>query len=549
MNKQESPPPSWLLRTHFSRAIYYRPGTCDISHTCVNLPPKEVTFLPGRSRAKDLHNDPVSIKQSQSLDALSGASPGNPNNEEKAQGVDFSFPSPLPSSPTGGLSDSSLHSRSTLDCFSPTSDDDASANSTQAVRPSCSMSNGLLGYMLNTLSVSSSRWSVTTDSFNGNREHSPSSSFKDSCFSWVSPKASPKSSPRVSPVVSPRGSPRSSFRYSTSTKGSDDSVRSESRSDMHRVPSWSQHLSCAGNERAVLSAEKWMVDLSQLLLGERFAYGNHSRIYHGMYKDSPVAVKVIRQPDADVLQAERLEQVFTNEVTMLSISHHRHIIKFVAACKKPPVLCVITEYLSGGSVRSFLHKREGKPLPIRQVLHMALNIASGMEYLHMKGVIHRDLKSENLALGEDGCVKILDFGVSCFESHCDYKADDPGTYRWMAPEMLSHKPYTKMVDVYSFGIVLWELLTARVPYEEMGAVQAAFCVIHKNLRPSIPSDCVPALEELMCSCWSKEPKERPEFWQIMRSLTLCEQSLDTSKIPTLESPEHYASMPTWLHSE
>lgn len=292
-----------------------------------------------------------------------------------------------------------------------------------------------------------------------------------------------------------------------------------------------------------------MVDLSQLFLGERFASGNHSRLYHGKYKDSPVAVKVIRQPDEDGLIADRLEQIFTNEVTTLSILQHRNIIKFVAACKKPPVLCVITEYLSGGSVRSFLHKREGQLLPISQVIRMALNIASGMEYLHMKGVIHRDLKSENLVLGDDGVVKILDFGVSCFESHCDYNADDPGTYRWMAPEMLCHKPYTKMVDVYSFGIVLWELLTAHVPYEEMGAVQAAFCVLHKGMRPSIPQDCPPALGDLMRNCWSAEPNERPEFWEIMRALTICEQSLNASEIPTLESPQHYTSMPSWLQSE
>lgn len=318
---------------------------------------------------------------------------------------------------------------------------------------------------------------------------------------------------------------------------------------MLRTPSWSQHLSSAGNERAVLSAEKWMVDLSQLLLGERFATGNHSRVYRGMYKESPVAVKVIRQPEEQSLVADRLEQIFINEVSTHSVLNHRNIIKFVAACKKPPVLCVITEYLPGGSLRSFLHKREGQLLPISEVLRMALNIAAGMEYLHMKGVIHRDLKSDNLVFGEDGCVKILDFGVSCFESHCDYKADDPGTYRWMAPEMLCHKPYTRMVDVYSFGIVLWELLTARLPFEEMGAVQAAFCVLHKNLRPPVPSDCPPALEDLMRRCWSTDLSIRPEFWEIMRELSLLKHSLDTSVVASLESPQHYKSMPAWLQTE
>ena len=143
------------------------------------------------------------------------------------------------------------------------------------------------------------------------------------------------------------------------------------------------------------------------------------------------------------------------------------------------MLCVVTEYLPGGSLRSFLSKRKGEILPLEDVVRMALDIACGMEYLHLKGVIHRDLKSENLVLAEDGSVKLVDFGVSRFESECNAREDDPGTYRWMAPEMLCLKPYSRKVDVYSFGIVLWELLTTLLPYEDLTAVQAAFLVSNK----------------------------------------------------------------------
>ncbi|KAI5073561.1 hypothetical protein GOP47_0011574 [Adiantum capillus-veneris] len=530
MDQQESSS-SWLLRTHFSRAVCHRPGTCNPSNTWIKVPPPALAtqLLAEKVKAKDLQLDFPTLKK---LQYRREAPTEENRSEATSECLDFSFPSPFSSSPL----------------------------SRAAARPSCSASQScFLRSILNTLSATSNRWSTSSDSFNERQEeHSLKSSSKSSnWFSWISPKASPKSSPRVSPAItpkgSPKGSPRGSFRKTIAAMDSfdkDDSAHSETRFDLLRVPSWSQHLSSAGNERAVLSAEKWMVNLSQLLLGERFATGNHSRIYQGMYNDSDVAVKVIRQPDEDCLLADRLEQIFTNEVTTLSILNHRNIIKFFAACKKPPVLCVITEYVSGGSLRSFLHKREGQLLPIDEVLRMALNIAAGMEYLHMKGIIHRDLKSENLVIAEDGCIKVLDFGVSCFESHCDYKADDPGTYRWMAPEMLCHKPYTKMVDVYSFGIVMWELLTARVPYEDMGAVQAAFCVLHKNLRPSIPSDCPPALEDLMCRCWCKDPNKRPEFWEIMRELALIQHSLDTSsEVHALESPQHYSIMPSWLQTE
>lgn len=153
--------------------------------------------------------------------------------------------------------------------------------------------------------------------------------------------------------------------------------------------------------------------------------------------------------------------------------------QLVAACKKPPVFCIITEYLSGGSLRAFLHKLEHKSVPLQKLLAIALDIARGMEYIHSQGVIHRDLKPENILFDEDFCVKIADFGIACEEAFCDVLAEDPGTYRWMAPEMIKHKPYGHKVDVYSFGLLLWEMVTGKIPYEDMTPVQAAFAVVDK----------------------------------------------------------------------
>ena len=120
---------------------------------------------------------------------------------------------------------------------------------------------------------------------------------------------------------------------------------------------------------------------------------------------------------------------------------------------------------------------------MERVLEMALNVAHGMEYLHKEGIAHRDLKSENLVMDGHGTVKIVVFGVSCFETKCGSNSydHDGGTYRWMAPEMLRHLPHSRKVDVYSFGIVLWELLTTRLPYEDVNPIQAAFCVVNQVL--------------------------------------------------------------------
>lgn len=153
--------------------------------------------------------------------------------------------------------------------------------------------------------------------------------------------------------------------------------------------------------------------------------------------------------------------------------------QFVAACRKPPVYCVITEYLSEGSLRAYLHKLERKSLPLQKLLSIALDIARGMEYIHSQGVIHRDLKPENVLIDQDSHLKVADFGVACDEAYCDSLADDPGTYRWMAPEMIKHKSYGRKVDVYSFGLILWEMVAGTIPYEDMNPIQAAFAVVNK----------------------------------------------------------------------
>ena len=153
--------------------------------------------------------------------------------------------------------------------------------------------------------------------------------------------------------------------------------------------------------------------------------------------------------------------------------------QFVAACRKPAVFCIITEYLSNGSLMAYLHKLEHKSLPLQKLIAIALDIARGMEYIHSQGLIHRDLKPENILINQDFHMKIADFGIACEEAYCDLLTDDPGTYRWMAPEMIKRKSYVRKVDVYSFGLILWEMVSGTIPYEEMTPIQAAFAVVHK----------------------------------------------------------------------
>lgn len=300
-----------------------------------------------------------------------------------------------------------------------------------------------------------------------------------------------------------------------------------------RAPGKLKHRKeCLDNGRAKIAAlevlEKWAVDRSQLLIGHRFASGGHSRLFHGIYKEQPVAVKFIRQPDdeEDAELAAQLEKQFNTEVTILSRLHHHNVIKLVGACSSPPVFCVITEFLSGGSLRAFLHKQEHKSLPLEKIISIGLDIAHGMGYIHSQGLVHRDVKPENIIFAAECCAKIVDFGIACEEAYCDPLANDPGTFRWMAPEMMKHKPYGRKVDVYSFGLILWEMFTGSVPYENLTPFQAAFAVFDKNERPVIPSSCPAALRLLIEQCWALQPEKRPEFWQIVQVLEKFKMVLD-----------------------
>lgn len=292
--------------------------------------------------------------------------------------------------------------------------------------------------------------------------------------------------------------------------------------DLKTSVSWAHFEAVSQMEAPQLEMEvpeQYACDLSALFLGQKFASGKHSRLYQGVYNDEDVAVKFLRLDLCeDSTIATRLERQFMQEVHCLSQLHHPNIVQFVAASWKPPVCCLIMEYVPGGSLRAFLRKCDSGSIPLKTTLSMALDIALGMEYLHSQGVVHRDLKSENLVLTDDFHLKLTDFGIGCLETECELRSADTGTYRWMAPEMITDKRYSKKVDVYSFGIVLWELVTGKLPFENMTPVQVAYAVVNKNLRPPLPDDCPSALRNLMEQCWNSSPERRPNFYQIVQTL-------------------------------
>ncbi|CAN6444918.1 unnamed protein product [Victoria cruziana] len=273
---------------------------------------------------------------------------------------------------------------------------------------------------------------------------------------------------------------------------------------------------------------EWAIDLSRLNMGTAFAQGAFGKLYRGTYNGEDVAIKILERPENNPEKAQLMEQQFTQEVMMLATLSHPNIVRFIGACRKPLVWCIVTEYAKGGSVRNFLMRRQNRSVPLKLAVKQALDVARGMAYVHGLGFIHRDLKSDNLLIATDKSIKIADFGVARIEVQTDGMTPETGTYRWMAPEMIQHRPYTQKVDVYSFGIVLWELITGCLPFQNMTAVQAAFAVVNKGVRPTIPQDCLPVLSEIMSRCWDVNPNVRPPFTEIVRMLEDAEREILTT---------------------
>nr|VDD58276.1 unnamed protein product [Brassica oleracea] len=280
--------------------------------------------------------------------------------------------------------------------------------------------------------------------------------------------------------------------------------------------------------QGLASYEEWTIDLRKLHMGPPFAQGAFGKLYKGTYNGEDVAIKILERPENSPEKAQFMEQQFQQEVSMLANLKHQNIVRFIGACRKPMVWCIVTEYAKGGSVRQFLTKRQNRAVPLKLAVKQALDVARGMAYVHGRNFIHRDLKSDNLLISADKSIKIADFGVARIEVQTEGMTPETGTYRWMAPEMIQHRAYNQKVDVYSFGIVLWELITGLLPFQNMTAVQAAFAVVNRGVRPTVPNDCLPVLSEIMTRCWDANPEVRPCFLEVVSLLEAAETEIMTT---------------------
>ncbi|XP_054260814.1 mitogen-activated protein kinase kinase kinase 11-like isoform X2 [Macrosteles quadrilineatus] len=265
------------------------------------------------------------------------------------------------------------------------------------------------------------------------------------------------------------------------------------------------------------------IDFSELVLEEVIGVGGFGKVYRGYWNNLEVAVKAARQdPDEDI--SVTLENV-RKEAKLFWLLKHENIVSLEGVCLQMPNMCLVMEYARGGSLNRVLAGRKIRP---DVLVDWAIQIARGMNYLHNQApisLIHRDLKSSNVLLKEPienddlqfKTLKITDFGLAR-EVYKTTRMSAAGTYAWMAPEVIKTSIFSKASDVWSYGVLLWELLTGETPYKGIDALAIAYGVAVNKLTLPIPSTCPEQWRQLMEDCWESDPHLRPGFEEILLSL-------------------------------
>uniref|UniRef100_A0A8C2N4Y8 Ephrin type-A receptor 2 n=1 Tax=Capra hircus TaxID=9925 RepID=A0A8C2N4Y8_CAPHI len=293
--------------------------------------------------------------------------------------------------------------------------------------------------------------------------------------------------------------------------------------------------------------------------------GEFGEVYKGTLKASgkkevPVAIKTLK---AGYTEKQRVD--FLSEASIMGQFSHHNIIRLEGVVSKYKPLMIITEYMENGALDKFLREKDGE-FSVLQLVGMLRGVAAGMKYLANMSYVHRDLAARNILVNSNLVCKVSDFGLS------RVLEDDPeATYttsggkipiRWTAPEAISYRKFTSASDVWSYGIVMWEVMTyGERPYWELSNHEV-MKAISDGFRLPAPMDCPSAIYQLMAQCWQQERSRRPKFADIVSILDKLIRAPDSLKtladfdprvsirLPSTSGSEGtpFRSVPEWLES-
>ncbi|CAA7026893.1 unnamed protein product [Microthlaspi erraticum] len=256
--------------------------------------------------------------------------------------------------------------------------------------------------------------------------------------------------------------------------------------------------------------EKWILNSDSLEFGDQLG----PNCFKGVYRGKRVAIEKLKGCD----KGNSYEFEIRKDFLELMTCGQKSILQFHGVCvDENHGLCVVTKLMQGGSLRELVLKK--KKLQTKDIFRIAVDIAEGMKFLNDHGVAFRDLNTQRILLDKQGNACLGDMGIvtACksVNEATEYETDG---YRWLAPEIIAGDPEktreTWMSNAYSFGMVLWEMVTGEEAYGSCSPVQAAVGIAACGLRPEIPKECPQVLRYLMTKCWNTCPSTRPDFSHI-----------------------------------
>jgi hypothetical protein len=258
---------------------------------------------------------------------------------------------------------------------------------------------------------------------------------------------------------------------------------------------------------------EWDINLYEIHFQKRIGRGTAGTTYLAKWSGQEVAVKVAAVTEMGL-------DGWKTEVKSLKKLHHPNIIRLLGSVynESPLTYCLVLEYCSGGDLQEAMKKATHPKFFFK----VASDIAHGMAYLHHRGIVHRDIKPANVLIDGDVAsssvsAKVTDFGVAAIE-HKQEMTSETGTYRWMAPEVIRHHPYSEKADCYSYGVLLWQMITRDVPFCNHSPLEAAGKVALEMARPDFPKTTPPAVKAFIEGCWAEDPEWRYSFEEITKKL-------------------------------
>ncbi|RXG53941.1 Tyrosine-protein kinase CSK [Armadillidium vulgare] len=257
--------------------------------------------------------------------------------------------------------------------------------------------------------------------------------------------------------------------------------------------------------------EKCDLTLTDTILGK----GEFGDVRLGEFKGQKVAVKTLNDKIF-------VTQSILEEACHMTSLNHENLVSFLGIVFDDSTICLVTEYMSKGSLVEYLRTRGRILISKRNQINFACDIANGMVYLESKVFVHRDLAARNVLLHENGTAKVGDFGLTIRTNQPMKKSSDAdkGKFpiKWTAPEALKHNKFSNKSDMWSFGVLLWEIYSfGRVPYPRTPLTDV-MKFIESGGRMSEPNDCPPGIYQLMQKAWNENPEERPTFKEALRKL-------------------------------